>query len=196
MRWFWKIPLVGTLVYKIWLLDAKRKQLWLAPYLSKQSALLEMGSGPGSVLQILRENGHHTQAIDIHDSSFDNTLRPILYNGKTLPFKDDSFDAVLLLTMLHHTPDPDAILREALRVAPQLYIIEDIYTSPWHARFTKLADSITNLEFWNHPHSNKDDQGWRDCFKRLHLKLIHSSHKPMAVFFLQALYIVEREGGT
>jgi ubiquinone/menaquinone biosynthesis C-methylase UbiE len=37
--------------------------------------------------------------------------KPVLYDGKKMPFKDNVFDAALLITVLHHTPDPESIVR-------------------------------------------------------------------------------------
>ena len=39
-----------------------------------------------------------------------------------LPYRDDSFDVVLLQSILHHAADPAALVREAFRVAPRVVI--------------------------------------------------------------------------
>ena len=39
-----------------------------------------------------------------------------------LPYRDDSFDVVLLQSILHHSGDPAALVREAFRVAPRVVI--------------------------------------------------------------------------
>ena len=191
MRWPWRIPLLGWLVFKVWKLDAKRKLDWIAPHLLPDMTLLEIGSGPGSVLSVFREAGHPVTGIDITDTSYNNSLQPELYDGVTLPYADNRFDGALVLTVLHHTHAPEAILKEAARVAKRVYVIEDIFTSPIHRKLTKIADSLTNLEFFGHPHSNRDDAAWRETFQRLGLALIHSSQKPMVGYFLQALYVLE-----
>lgn len=192
MRWFWKIPLIGPGIFAIWKADARRKRDWIGTYLPEKARLLEIGAGPGSLLTVLRDDGHDITGLDISDSSFADDLRPTLYDGVSLPYANNSFDVALLLTTLHHTPDPDAIVREAMRVAPRVLVIEDIYRSPLHRRLTKIADAITNLEFFGHPHSNRDDDGWRETFRHLGLKIYHASEKPMAFYFLQALYVLDR----
>lgn len=191
MHWFWKIPIIGPLVFSVWKLDAQRKYDWLAPFLDPSDKLLEIGSGPGSTVDIFQEAGHTITPLDITDTSFKTALRPVLYDGERLPFDDNSFDVALLLTTLHHTSDPEKIIREAKRVAIRVIIIEDIYTSPLQRRLTKIADSITNLEFWGHPHSNHDDREWCDMFKALGFSIHHTSQKPMAGYFLQSLYVLD-----
>lgn len=48
-----------------------------------------------------------------------------LYDGKTLPFRDDAFDVVLCADMLHHTTSPFDLLREACRVARSYVVVKD-----------------------------------------------------------------------
>lgn len=196
MRWPWRIPFLGWLVFKVWKLDARRKLNWITPHLLPDMTLLEIGSGPGSVLSVFRAAGHRVTGIDITDTSYDDTLRPALYDGTVLPYADKRFDGACVLTVLHHTQDPEAILKEAARVAKRVYVIEDIFTSPTHRGLTKIADSLTNLEFFGHPHSNRDDAAWRETFTRLGLTLLHTSQKPMAGYFLQALYVLEGAENT
>ena len=192
MRWLWKIPLFGPAMFAVWKLDAKRKRDWIAPYLPSRAHILEIGSGPGSVLSLLRADGRNVTAVDVTDTSYNDTLQPILYDGARLPYDDDSFDVALLLTVLHHTHDPDAILREAMRVAARVLVIEDIYSSPLQRRLTKVTDAIINLEFIDHPHANRDDKGWHETFERLGLRITHRSEKPMLGYFRQCLYVLER----
>ena len=45
--------------------------------------------------------------------------------GEALPFGDASFDVVLSFSILHHVPEPDAVIREMLRVARKSVIIVD-----------------------------------------------------------------------
>ena len=49
----------------------------------------------------------------------------IIGRGESLPFKDDSFDAVIELGMLHHVERPDIIVREMTRVARKAVFVSD-----------------------------------------------------------------------
>jgi ubiquinone/menaquinone biosynthesis C-methylase UbiE len=46
-------------------------------------------------------------------------------SGEALPFPDASFDAVCEFSTLHHVPDPNAVVREMLRVARKAVFICD-----------------------------------------------------------------------
>jgi SAM-dependent methyltransferase len=53
--------------------------------------------------------------------------RPIRFlagDAHRLPFENDSFDVVLLQSVLHHDDDPFHMIREALRIAPRILIHE------------------------------------------------------------------------
>lgn len=188
----WKTPGLGSLIFSIWRADARRKLELASPWMSSEDRLLEVGSGPGSVLFEFRKAGLQVDGIDVADTSFSDSLRAELYDGLRMPFANNAYDTALLLTVLHHTPEPDGILMEAARVAQRVIILEDVYDGAWQRKYTKVADSITNLEFFGHPHSNRSDAEWRESFERLNLKLLHAEVHPFAYIFKQALYVVEK----
>lgn len=188
----WDIPILGPGVFAVWRADARRKLTLIEPWLSQQDKLLEIGSGPGSVLVEFRQAGYDVDALDVADRSFDQGLKPTLYNGKDMPYPDEAYDTALLLTVLHHIRDPEPVLREAARVARRVIIIEDVYQSDWQRKYTKTADSITNLEFFGHPHSNRSDSEWRETFSRHDLRLTHSATHQLASIFQQAVYVLDR----
>lgn len=184
----WSTPVLGPAAIALWRLDARRKAGWIGDSLRGPAPVLEIGSGPGSLLESLRAAGHDVVAIDIDDTAFDASLRPMIFDGRTIPFPDGAFGAALLATTLHHASDPDRLIAEAARVAPRVIVIEDIYRSKAQRRLTLFADSLTNMEFKGHPHNNRDDAGWRAAFARAGLSVRRAETKPYAGLFLQALY--------
>ncbi|MEP3225498.1 MAG: class I SAM-dependent methyltransferase [Parasphingorhabdus sp.] len=191
MQIFWKIPLLGRAVYAIWKMDARRKYRLTHKWLKPADHLVEIGSGPGSVVEIFRDQGLEVTALDIADNSIEKRLRPIIYDGEIMPFDDQTFDTGLLLTILHHTKRPDVILHEAARISKRLIIIEDVYESPWQAFYTKWTDKLTNMEFFGHPHSNRSHQQWLATFDQMGLHLRHSAVHKLAYFYRQAVYVLD-----
>lgn len=62
-------------------------------------------------------------------------------SGDTLPFPDESFDAVCEFATLHHVPDPNRVVGEMLRVSRRVVVIADsnrFGQGPWAARLFKL----------------------------------------------------------
>ena len=187
----WKTPIIGALAFWCWTLDAKRKLEWMQDHLKFLDRHIEIGSGPGSVLSVLRKQNYFVDGLDVADNGYHEALRPIVYDGETMPFSNKSYDTALLLTVLHHTRDPDDILREASRIAKKIVIIEDVYDNRLMEYLTKAFDSLMNLEFFGHPHSNRTDSEWRHSFSELDLRLTHSALHRVGGIFKQAIYVLE-----
>jgi len=53
MKMLWKLPLFGPLIFAAWKIDAKRKLGWIQDWLGASDKIIEIGSGPGSVLDVM-----------------------------------------------------------------------------------------------------------------------------------------------
>lgn len=142
-----------------------------APFLKKSDRILDVGCGPCYFAESLMQQGHHVVPIDVVYSPFLTHIPRILYDGDSLPFADDAFDWAMIITVLHHTPDPASIIAESARVAKKLIIVEDVIWSEWHKYVTWGLDTLYNMEFSGHPHSNHTEAGWRDMFASLGLRV-------------------------
>ncbi len=187
----WKIPLLGAFVFACWKVDAARKLRWIESWVSVSASHIEIGSGPGSVLDVMRRQGYSVDGLDIRDSSFRKDLRPVLYDGDNMPFETQAYDTALLPTILHHTSDPERIIVEAVRISTRVIIIEDVYEGRFMEWLTKRFDSLMNLEFRGHPHSNRTDDEWQATFQRLGLSLEYKSIHRVAGIFKQAVYVLK-----
>ena len=184
--------LLSEQIFKIWLWDAKFKIERISEYLSPKDKILDIGTGPGSVCLLMNGDGYNVTPIDVIDQTLSPEIAPEIYNGKKPPYNNSSFDTALILTVLHHTSNPEEILLEAKRVADKIIIIEDIYTNPIQRYLTYFVDSIVNMEFSGHPHSNKSDNEWKDVFIELGLKLKAAKYSRFLLFFRQATYYLEK----
>ena len=118
----------------------------LASRLPADATVLDIGCGDGSIAHAVLE-----RRPDLSITGVDVLVRPatripvIDYDGSTLPFPDDCFDAVSLVDVVHHTDDPQRLLSEAARVSRDLVLIKDHVAEGFLAEPTlKLMDWIGN----------------------------------------------------
>ncbi|OGM19940.1 hypothetical protein A2714_04280 [Candidatus Woesebacteria bacterium RIFCSPHIGHO2_01_FULL_38_9] len=161
-------------------------------YLKKGDQILDIGSGTCNLVEILRTMRFNVTPLDIIDLSFVPGIKPTIYDGIVIPFEDNQFDLSLLITVLHHTPDPERLLLEAKRVSKRLVVIEDVYTTAVQKYLTYAMDNISNFEIFVNPHSNKDDVGWKHTFNKLGFKLKDVKQVPFWGIFLSATYYLEK----
>jgi len=137
----------------------------IKPYIKKGIKLIDIGSGSGDVASLLQSQGFEVTPVDVADFHGPRMIKTTIYDGKTLPFKDKSFDTALLLMVMHHTPNPEIVFKEASRVAKEVIVIETSYTTKLNRYFTIISDAIGNLRleiFWN---SYKNNLDWSKYFK-------------------------------
>ena len=170
---------------KVWV--RKKIQPFL-PFLNAEDRILDIGSGNGLVAHSLREAGYEVTPLDVADLSYDASVRPIVYDGRKMPFKNGEFDVALLLTVLHHTNEPNAILAEACRVAPRVIIIEDIYENNLQKKLTFAIDSFVNWGYAPCPHTNQDDAGWQKTFRKMKMNVPAVVYRRVLFLFKQGIY--------
>lgn len=167
----------------------------IASRIPENHQVLDLGTGNGGLCHELRKKGYAVTPVDVKDISLFEDVRPNIYDGEKLPYENGSVDTVMLITVLHHTPDPESILDEAIRVSgSRVLVMEDVYSNPIQKYLTYFTDSLVNLEFAGHPHTNKTDQGWQETFKAKGLKLVDRESFRTLIFFRQVIYVLEKEG--
>ncbi|PIR66316.1 MAG: SAM-dependent methyltransferase [Parcubacteria group bacterium CG10_big_fil_rev_8_21_14_0_10_36_14] len=180
------------IIYKAGDIRARDMVKKIQSFLDKKDLILDIGSGTCNVCEILSNKGYKITPLDVQNLSFVNNMKPVIYDGNKIPFNDNRFDKSLILTVLHHTPEPEKILYEAKRVSKKIIIIEDIYVNWLHKYVTYFFDSLLNLEFAGHPHTNKDDKQWKKTFEKLGLKLIDVKYNYSLLVFKHATYYLEK----
>jgi SAM-dependent methyltransferase len=71
-----------------------------------------------------------------------------VYDGRVLPFEDDTFGLVTIVDVLHHAESPRAVLSEALRVVDRhgLVVVKDhVRLSRWSDRVLLGMDTASNF---------------------------------------------------
>ena len=175
-------------LFRFWKRDSARKVSWIEKFLIEGDRILDIGSGPCFVTEILRRKGYHTTPVDITKLSVVDGIEPVIFDGRKIPFKNEEFDVALLLTVLHHVRESSSLLKEAGRVSKRLIVIEDTYSNRFQELFVKALDSIMNLEFLSHPHNNGSDPEWRDLFNDIGFDIIGVHHHRFGILFSQTTY--------
>jgi SAM-dependent methyltransferase len=108
--------------------------------------VLDVGCGDGLIDRLVLE-----RRPDLTIRGIDPLVRadahiPVAaFDGKTLPFADNSWDTVMFCDVLHHTLEPITLLREAVRVARISLVIKDHNADGLLARSTlRLMDVVGN----------------------------------------------------
>jgi len=177
--------------YKATILPRAQKKLELiAPMLEAESKVLDIGCGNAGLSKLLMEKGHKVTCIDVVDNSFFPEVKPLVYDGRTFPFKEITFDAAIFMTVLHHIPDDQHIdlLKQAMRVANKVIVMEDIFTHGLGQKVTHFTDSLVNLEFKGHPHSNRTNKAWKQLFDEAGLVVANTKHTKTLQYFRQVVY--------
>jgi ubiquinone/menaquinone biosynthesis C-methylase UbiE len=118
----------------------------LAARLPTDATMLDIGCGDGSIAHAMLQ-----RRPDLSITGVDVLVRPetripvVGYDGSTLPFADDSFDAVCLVDVVHHADDAQRLLGEAARVSRDRVLIKDHVADGVFARPTlRVMDWVGN----------------------------------------------------
>ncbi len=83
--------------------------------------ILDLGCAVGNYARRLASLGYQVKGADVNPRyvqiARERGVDAYTIEGNTLPFRDKSFDTVLLFEVLEHLPDPGRVLQEARRVA-------------------------------------------------------------------------------
>ena len=93
---------------------------------SKEKLVLDVGCGNGYVLSRYANMGAKVSGVDITQRAIDLSKRRFelaglkgnfhITDGKSLPFKDNTFDIACSMGVLHHIEDPSPMVKEMFRV--------------------------------------------------------------------------------
>lgn len=132
--------------------------------LGANGRLLDVGCGGGHLLALAGQQGWRALGTDLSHQACAVARRAgasvIQAEGAALPLRDEAVDAVSLINVLDHTPDPLTTLREAHRVLrPRGRLVIRIPNAAFHRPCVRLLASLGPLARWH---------GW-DGYPILHL---------------------------
>lgn len=163
-------------------------------HLQQGSKVLDIGGGWGFYAAPIERRGHDLTVLDVVKPGF-QYAPVVIYDGGKMPFEDKVFDASIMVTMLHHTPDPVSILKEAIRVSKKkVIVIEDVYNHTLGRFWTVLRDQLYNFEFFGHPCQFRKSGQWTGLFESLGLKVSQEKQvvtKISGLSILNAVFVLD-----
>jgi 2-polyprenyl-3-methyl-5-hydroxy-6-metoxy-1,4-benzoquinol methylase len=122
-----------------------------ASAITPRCRIIDIGAGKGLLARELADRfDAHVTMVDV--ARYNQSDLPLtVCDSRALAFADDSFDIAILSFVLHHTPKPERILQEALRVAPQVIVVENDVRGGWRGWLTKAIDSWPALRYGTPP---------------------------------------------
>jgi SAM-dependent methyltransferase len=133
-------------------------------------SVLDVGCGSGQIAANLGRRLNQAQIEGVDVLVRPNTYIPVRpFDGQQLPFPDGSFDYVLLVDVLHHTLDPQEVLRECLRVSRRgVWLKDHLCNSAWDRFRLRVLDWVGN---WGHgvalPYNYLSGLEWKRVFFEL-----------------------------
>ena len=118
----------------------------IAPLLP-QGLVLDVGSGNGEFGAYLMTIRKDIRIIGLEVMLRSSSAIPVaLYDGGELPLMDKSVSGVIIADTLHHTRQPDRVMRECLRVAREAVVIKDhFYENEFQKFLLRLLDLGGNV---------------------------------------------------
>ncbi len=99
---------------------------WCSRLIPSNSKVLDVGSGDGRLAHLIADKRPDIsiRGIDVRQRN-DATILVETFDGRSIPYDENSFDVVMFVDVLHHADEPMTLLREAVRVARRAILIKD-----------------------------------------------------------------------
>lgn len=144
----------------------------IASLIPPNARVLDVGSGDGLLAAGIRRRRPDTMIRGIDVLVRPQTHIPVdAFDGRNIPYADRSFDVVMCVDVLHHTPDPMVLLREAARTAKWAIVLKDHDCSrPLAIPTLRFMDRVGNARHGVAlPYNYWPRRQWQEAFKSLGL---------------------------
>jgi ubiquinone/menaquinone biosynthesis C-methylase UbiE len=176
----------------------------LAPHVVPGTEVLDLGAGTGRIAAWLaRRVGIRPTLADV--TAFGNRVPDfpfiLMEDPLRVPAPDASFDAVVMLFVLHHVErwsDQERLVAEAARLARRrVLIIEDTPTSSLDRSLNVAWDWLLNLRHGvPKPFTFRTVHGWGEVFRRSGLTVRHTdtyrAKWPTLMTYHHTLFVLDR----
>jgi len=155
--------------------------------------VLKVGYGLGFTSYFIKLFNKEISSLDVvinHDSLNGNGVK--IYDGKTIPFLEKSFDTVICTYTLHHAENPEALFEELCRVSKsKVIVIEETYKNFFQKLQLIFFCWLTNRRAgqkvsitWS---SYLSSERFSGLYKKKYLKIIQSESVPRRSYWVELL---------
>ena len=152
----------------------------LLPWLERGSGpILDFGSGLGHVGSLAAQHtGRPVTYLDIKDYPYTAPgVKITVFDGKTIPFPEESFETSLGVLVFHHTPNPPAALAEVARVTKtSLVVCEDAIAGRRDFYVEAFKDTVTNCFLPHVVYQYRTEAEWEALFAASGLAVQDKTH--------------------
>lgn len=138
------------------------------------SSVIDIGAGDGKIDKMIQDTCNiPITGIDVLVR--DTTYIPVTeYDGITIPMKDNSVDATMMIDVLHHTDNPAIVFNEAIRVSNNYIIIKDHIKSNWLSYIKlKMMDYVGNKHYSVRlPYNYLTKEEWQQLVDDANVKIV------------------------
>ena len=122
---------------------------------------------------IAEETGCELTSLDIKKYPFSHpNLNLEIYSGEEIPYPENYFETSIVAYTLHHTKQPEEILKELIRVTDQQIVVsEDRLDSKRDIISEVLKDIISNYFYTQITFQYKTVTEWEDLYSSLGLNI-------------------------
>lgn len=165
---------IVTSIHGIMISHRRTRQLaaHLAELIPPNKCILDIGSGNGKLAKKLRDLRPDLSIYGIDVKCDPKSAIPVAqYDGKKIPFDDDSWQICMANDVLHHCDDPLALLREMNRVTKEAIILKDhVADSNFNHKLLSAMDWIGNFGYGTRvPFNFLSSTEWERAYNELGL---------------------------
>ncbi len=145
----------------------------IAALLPDGARAVDVGCGDGRIARAISERRPDVRMVGLEVSARPHTAIPVVeFDGIAIPFANDAFDVAILIDVVHHAVDPDALLAEARRVASFGLVVKDhLLQGPLAGPTLRFMDRIGNARHGvDLPFNYWPRARWEEAFARLRLR--------------------------
>jgi SAM-dependent methyltransferase len=173
----------------------------ISELIPRDAHVLDVGTGDGQIAALIELRRPDVRICGIDLLVRERTEISVTpFDGRRIPFPDDSFDVVTFVDVLHHAADPMQLLREALRVSRNGLIVKDHTCDGFLAHATlRFMDRVGNRRFGIPvPADYWSAEVWRAAFAELELQASVWDHRlelypwPLGLVFDRSLHCLCR----